>query len=95
MWKKNNEALIDSTEDTQLIFQLGNILVTWTVGLVLVTWTVELDLINVYLKVLEKKETVNILVIGDRFKFLIVDYKLPAPIGSLPQRFPMIVQPKI
>lgn len=30
MWKKNNEALIESTEDTQLIFQLGNIqLLEW------------------------------------------------------------------
>jgi hypothetical protein len=46
---------------------------------------IELDLIKIYLKVLEKKETVNILVPGDSLEKLIVDSKLPAPIMSLPK----------
>ena len=49
---------------------------------------------KVYLKVLEKKETVNILVTGDSLEKLIVDSKLPAPLFCLPHRLPMFVQPK-
>jgi hypothetical protein len=86
MWKNKNKSLIESTEDSQLKYDLG---------IVLVNLMVELKLIKLKLKILSRTEKRNILVPGDRLEKLIASSNSAPVIISLPHKLPMFVKPNL
>jgi hypothetical protein len=85
-WKKENQELILQTDDNQLQFELGN---------VLINFMLDLKLIKIEVKVLAKDEKKTILVAGPILVKLIPKLNTSFSIQALPNRIPMIVPGKL
>ena len=84
-WKKDNQELINKTENTQFIFELGN---------VLINFMIDLKLLKVEVKVLGRADKKSILVPGPLIVNLIPKLNREFSIQALPSRIPMIVPGK-
>ena len=84
-WKKDNQELISNTEDSQLYFDLGN---------VLINFMIDFNLLKVEIKVLKWDEKKSILVPGALILNSIPKLNKEFSIQALPSKLPMIVPGK-
>jgi len=85
-WKQENKELVDQTDDIQLKFNLGNILINFMF---------DLKLIKNEVKVLAKDEKKTILVAGSELVKFIPKLNNSFSIQSIPNRVPMVVPGKL
>jgi hypothetical protein len=84
-WKEDNVEIVSSSKDSQLIFDLGNVLI----NLIL-----QLKLVKISLKILARDEKINILVPGPIIENIIPNNIQNRPIMTVPYKIPMIVPPR-
>nr|QWO71374.1 RNA polymerase [Termitomyces sp. DKA64] len=85
-WKQNNGEIINFIKESQLDFQLGN---------VLINLMFQLCLVDVFVKKNFYNEKVSILIPGSKIENLIPNSESSRPILILPKNLPMIVKPKL
>lgn len=85
-WKEENQEFIHQTNESQFLFELGNLLINFMI---------DLKLIKAEVKVLAKDDKKSILVVGPALVKLIPKLENSFSIQAIPNRIPMVCPPKI